>query len=980
MATITWQGDDLTNPTYWNDADNWDTGTVPAVNDVVIFPASTGNCELNADSAELGSLDFTNYTGTFTINYGKYLNVKGNVTLGSGMTFATGGGTTGIRIRDNCTFTSNGIVVPTQLVLYFNVTGKTFTLGDDLTISGSISQQHAGSTIAAGTNGITFTGSGASISSASALTLYDVTITGSAVKTHTFYFGDSNITVSNNLTINGNSGVNRLLVYSSSLGTARTITCNGTVTASNVDFRDITGAGSASWDLSAITGGSGDCGGNTGITFTTADDWYWNGSGTQNFSDYTYWYTATNGGGTQMASTRCPLPQDTCYINGDSIDAATTIAIDIPRVGGIDTTGASSFNLSTSVSWSAFQGLDFSSVNTFTHNYVGTSYQGRGTFNFNLNGKSPYTTTQDMIGGTINCTGNFASFNFTCNAGNFDSNSYNVSVRSYTNNLTSIRTLDMGTGDWSFWNNGGGNTLVINATNLTFSSTSGNMNFTATDNNNYSISGGGLDFNKNITISGGGTQIVTFGGSNAFDTFTINAPKTVKFTSGTTTTVNSLVATGTAGNEITLQSTTADSIATISDANGGTNECDYLNVIDITATQENTFYYGANGSADNATNWQATAATNVSIPQNLLDILSNILSNTTTSDKNILISLEVIDLLSQILEATTSSATNVTFIPEVVEILLNNLSSTLSTGSTVSVDLINLLNSILSNSVLASANVSLSLETVALLSETLSAIASSDTSTTAIVNVLNLILNDLSPSLTTTSSISVSTTLLDLVSNILSGSVITSVNISIPINLLNASLTPLDAIASSITNVNVSLTSLETLLSILSPIPSAIVNTTVVLITSELTASLYEINTFGDALVLPSTEKLDLETLNNTVSTGNGVIISISPSELNSSVLDVSITGEIKILMDLLNLTVNSLDAIVSAKLDATVTAELLSLISSVLNINKITTYGFGKIIAIILKDYSKQKIILKDYSKQKIILKDYSKQKIKVR
>lgn len=91
---------------------------------------------------------------------------------------------------------------------------------------------------------------------------------------------------------------------------------------------------------------------------------------------------------------------------------------------------------------------------------------------------------------------------------------------------------------------------------------------------------------------------------NTFNTFTINAPKTVKFTAGTTTTVNSFVATGSAGNNINLLSTTTDIIATISDADGGTNINDYLVVNDIVATQANTFYYGANGSADaESLNW-----------------------------------------------------------------------------------------------------------------------------------------------------------------------------------------------------------------------------------------------------------------------------------------------------------------------------------------------------------------------------------------
>ena len=78
----------------------------------------------------------------------------------------------------------------------------------------------------------------------------------------------ANQTVYNVLIASGNSPTNRLLFESDTLGTPRTITiATATVTAANIDFRDVTF--SVSTNLSAITGGSGDCGGNSGITFTT---------------------------------------------------------------------------------------------------------------------------------------------------------------------------------------------------------------------------------------------------------------------------------------------------------------------------------------------------------------------------------------------------------------------------------------------------------------------------------------------------------------------------------------------------------------------------------------------------------------------------------------------------------------------------------------------------------------------------------------
>ncbi|MDP2909664.1 MAG: hypothetical protein Q8N69_01160 [bacterium] len=50
-ATRTWEGDDLTNPTYWNDADNWG-GTVPEVGDDVVMN-NAANCNVNEATAAL---------------------------------------------------------------------------------------------------------------------------------------------------------------------------------------------------------------------------------------------------------------------------------------------------------------------------------------------------------------------------------------------------------------------------------------------------------------------------------------------------------------------------------------------------------------------------------------------------------------------------------------------------------------------------------------------------------------------------------------------------------------------------------------------------------------------------------------------------------------------------------------------------------------------------------------------------------------
>ena len=78
--------------------------TAPASSDPVIFDTNSGNCIMNV-AGVAGSVNFTNYTNTIT--FSNSLSVSGNITLGSGMTFA---GVARLIYADatNSTLTSNG--------------------------------------------------------------------------------------------------------------------------------------------------------------------------------------------------------------------------------------------------------------------------------------------------------------------------------------------------------------------------------------------------------------------------------------------------------------------------------------------------------------------------------------------------------------------------------------------------------------------------------------------------------------------------------------------------------------------------------------------------------------------------------------------------------------------------------------------------------------------------------------------------------
>lgn len=264
--------------------------------------SSTSTIAFISTSATVQTIDFTSVeskSGNVTFN-----GAGGSWQLVAG--FSTGWTTNTITLTQG-TLNVNGQTCSWGIFSSSNSNTRTLTLGAaDITITGTASSSFdintaTGITITANTSTITFsptsggglrlTGinlNGASIvanaagafninASGNTATVANFTRTGTAVKTDSLSLS-GNLTCTGTFTCNGNSSINRVHVYSGALGTARTITA-ATVAVTNTDFQDITGAGAGSWDLSAVSGGSGDCGGNTNITFTTAAAQYYGGAG-----------------------------------------------------------------------------------------------------------------------------------------------------------------------------------------------------------------------------------------------------------------------------------------------------------------------------------------------------------------------------------------------------------------------------------------------------------------------------------------------------------------------------------------------------------------------------------------------------------------------------------------------------------------------------------------------------------------------------
>lgn len=499
-----------------------------------------------------------------------------------------------------------------------NANTRTLTLGaSNITITGVGSNWIGGfggsMTVNAGTSTITFTGLSAGpqfgntgpynnliftgggnmapSNTTTTLTCNNLTITGTSVKTDNIIL--RNVVVNGTLTINGNSATNRMLVQSFTLGTAFTLTAVG-FGGGNVDFMDITGAGTAA----PFTGTSlGDCGGNSGITFTSSTTQTWSGNSTGNWSDVTKW------------TSRVPLPQDDVLINGLT---SGVITIDMPRAShSLTCAGSTGGTLNFSAGPTFFgdftlaAGMNISPSQPF-------NLQGRGPQTLTTNGVTlPFSTGGRLtifnpggtysLGGDLTLTGSNTSA-LNLGGGTFDANGHNVTASNVSLGIGGAGgTFKLGTGTWTItssdpsgspvWRVGGG-TIQASSSTIVLSDASATAK---------TFAGNGATYN-NVMITGGGTGAVLFNGANTINLLTIGAPKTVTFTSGTTQTINKLQIYSSSGNLVTLNSSTPGAAATLSVPNQVA--ADYISVQDITAAGTTPFYAGVGSTlVSNDTNW-----------------------------------------------------------------------------------------------------------------------------------------------------------------------------------------------------------------------------------------------------------------------------------------------------------------------------------------------------------------------------------------
>lgn len=164
----------------------------------------------------------------------------------------------------------------------------------------------------------------------------------------------------------------------------------------------------------------------------------------------------------------------------------------------------------------------------------------------------------------------------TLTNGTLDGNGKNIALGTFALGA-GTKTLTLGSGTWTVagatWD------ANTNSANLTVSAATGTVSMTSASAKIFA--GGGFTW---PTLNQGGAGALTVQQSNTFANMTNTVqPATITLTAGTTQTVSAFSLSGTAGNLITLNTSSAGSQATLSDSSGA-NSVSYVSIKDSVAT------------------------------------------------------------------------------------------------------------------------------------------------------------------------------------------------------------------------------------------------------------------------------------------------------------------------------------------------------------------------------------------------------------
>lgn len=607
----------------------WSGGTISlSVNGAFTFSGSnfSATADNTATFAAAGNSTMTVTTGGVSMPNLTKTSSAGTLTFQDAWTSF---GTCGIS-NSGGTIDFNGKTITTNVLTTSTATAKALTFGAATVSLTGLNLSGSNLTFTANTSSITITPSGATTITTAGVTFSTLIIippggvvtgvTGSyTAATHTITGPNSNsgelrwsssgtVTVTGTLTMTGNSAAKRLNVGAIILGTAVTLNA-ATVSLTDVNFIDITGAGAATWSGTRLS----NAGGNTSITFPAAVRQFWVG-GSGNVSDITHWASSSGGAG---SSGRVPYAHDPVTFNSSSGSGSCTMDQSY-NFGDLTVSSGCSVlvGFASVLPGSAFCGdIDLNAdMADLGPSFVGRCL-ARGARTINLRGFKVGDITWTGPAATYTLNGNYNCISGGVGiqgAATLDLVSYDMTIGYVI--LVGFSTagiLKMGSGTVHITGtgaagsictmvpgstvDGGTSTLKVEDTSATAKTISWtNVNSSFLFNVDVATGSGGLTFNSGIA-----TNEIPING-----TLTVHAPGKVTFRSTHTQTVAALVGSGaSSGSRITVAATTGASKATITLTT--VPHLDHADVNDNTAAGAGSPAYVTvgTGTLTNTSNW-----------------------------------------------------------------------------------------------------------------------------------------------------------------------------------------------------------------------------------------------------------------------------------------------------------------------------------------------------------------------------------------
>ena len=317
------------------------------------------------------------------------------------------------------------------------------------------------------------------------------------------------------------------------------------------------------------------------------------GGSTAAFYGATFQITSTATSGTVTVTNSVSTnPPSFSFTGGSYTLSLPSRALNLSFTGFSGTVNNSAISISGNVT--ASTGMTFGSgANVWTFN-------GSTTQSITSNGKTldfPITISTSSTVRLLDALTLGATRTLTLTSGTFNANNFNVTVGAFSSSNTNTRTVTMGSGTWTIvassvaWDTNTTNGLTLNANTSTIALTSASSK---------TFNGGSKTY-YNLNLGGAG--MLTVNGANTFNNITNSVqPTTIRFASGTTTTVSNFGLSGTLNNLVTVQSLSTGSRFTISKSSG-TVTPQYLSIKDSAATGGATWIAQNSTNAGNNTGW-----------------------------------------------------------------------------------------------------------------------------------------------------------------------------------------------------------------------------------------------------------------------------------------------------------------------------------------------------------------------------------------